>query len=135
MAHRHGDYKLALLIGQAKGGSLSNRLLLRQQLADWDRLKVFVIEDVVTMSPLQAHKLIEEDRLLIYVLLSGLMVWDGQDRHINVCQGLEWRCVLGLHLWYGSLPNAVISDVMEDYATAFEVRVTWCCFYPMSTLW
>ena len=71
--------------------------------------------------PPQAHKLIEGERLLIYVLLSGSMVWDGQDRHINVCQGLDWRRVLGLHLWYASSPNAVISDVMEDYDHAFEV--------------
>ena len=40
LAHKHQDHKLASIISQAESGNLGNRLLLRQQLNDWDRLEV-----------------------------------------------------------------------------------------------
>ena len=40
IAQKHKDNKLALLIAQAASGNLGNRLLLRQQLSDWDRMEV-----------------------------------------------------------------------------------------------
>ena len=40
MAHKHRDHKLALLFSQAANSSLTTRLLLKDQLNEWERLKV-----------------------------------------------------------------------------------------------
>lgn len=57
---------------------------------------------------------INAERIKIYALLAGAMVWDiSRDtanippgelqsipRHVvNVCEGLDWKRVLAIHLW------------------------------------
>lgn len=42
-AHKHKDHKLALLISQSATGHRDNRLLLHQQLNDWDKLEVWEV--------------------------------------------------------------------------------------------
>lgn len=56
---------------------------------------------------------INEERLKIYALLAGTMVWPmsrdvaslsrGEQqtlsRDVNVCEGLDWKRVLAVHLW------------------------------------
>ncbi len=43
VAHQHKDHKLALLFAQAASGSLGNRLMLRQQLNDWEKMEASTI--------------------------------------------------------------------------------------------
>ena len=62
----------------------------------------------------QADLYINAERIKIYALLAGAMVWDisrdtaniprGElqsiSRHVvNVCEGLDWKRVLAIHLW------------------------------------
>lgn len=54
---------------------------------------------------------INEERIKIYALLAGIMVWslsrdttnlsrDELRAHVvNVCEGLDWKRVLAVHLW------------------------------------
>ena len=49
--------------------------------------------------PLQADTLIEEDRLRLYALLAGTMVWPSSDADVNVCHQLDWKRCLAIHLW------------------------------------
>lgn len=62
----------------------------------------------------QADLYINAERIKIYALLAGAMVWDlSRDtpniplaelqstsrRVVNVCEGLDWKRVLAVHLW------------------------------------
>ena len=62
----------------------------------------------------QADAFINTERIKIYALLAGAMVWDisrdtanvprdelqSLTRHVvNVCEGLDWKRVLAVHLW------------------------------------
>ena len=68
VAHQHKDYKLALLISQAASGSLGNRLMLRQQLDDWDKMEVGIydicIVHVCSKTSLSRHILIRAHQSL-----------------------------------------------------------------------
>ena len=39
------------------------------------------------------------NRLKLYVLLSGMMVWKSKQNLINLCDQLNWKRSLALHLW------------------------------------
>ena len=42
---------------------------------------------------------IDEERIKIYALLAGAMVWPLTRDIVNVCEGLDWKRVLAVHLW------------------------------------
>ncbi len=71
----------------------------------------------------QAQLLIHPHRLVLYVILAGLMIWDGQGVYVNTCESLDWRQALGLHLWYATNPISSISDIIDDYTQSFQVRI------------
>ena len=50
--------------------------------------------------PCQAYLHVDDHHLRLYVLLSGLLVWLVTKKEINLCEGLEWKRSLALHLWY-----------------------------------
>ena len=73
---------------------------------------------------------IDLNRLKLYVLLAGTMVWElsppqrrGDDERglVNVCEGLDWKRVMALHLCYGSVPSASIDTALSSYLEAFQV--------------
>lgn len=58
----------------------------------------------------QADVFINRERIKIYALLAGVMVWEiSRDpasqvqslmrQEVNVCEGLDWKRVLAVHLW------------------------------------
>lgn len=91
------------------------RTYLLHQLNEWDRQK--------------AVEFINFDRLKLYVLLAGLMVWEVTGIYdvtgisgINVCQELDWKRALGLHLCYGCGLTAPVREVVDKYNSAFQVN-------------
>ena len=48
---------------------------------------------------LQADQFIEEERLKIYAVLAGMMVWEVSGRPVNTCEDLDWKRCLAVHLW------------------------------------
>ena len=69
----------------------------------------------------KAHLHISLPRLRIYVVLAGLMVWEAYDCQVNVCQGLDWKRSLALHLWYHCQPSAPLREALGEYMQAFQV--------------
>ncbi|XP_078371007.1 nuclear pore complex protein Nup98-Nup96-like isoform X3 [Oculina patagonica] len=120
VAQQHGDYRLSLLLSQVTGNAVTRNLLYKQ-LADWQELKADVF--------------INPERIKIYALLAGAMVWDisrdtanipreelqSISRHVvNVCERLDWKRVLAVHLWYYCSPTSSISDALRAYDTSFK---------------
>ena len=69
----------------------------------------------------KAHLHISLPRLRVYVVLAGLMVWEAYDCQVNVCQGLDWKRSLALHLWYHCQPSAPLREALGEYMQAFQV--------------
>ena len=43
---------------------------------------------------------IEPERLKIYAVLAGSLVWrTSLGETVNVCEDLDWKRALGMHLW------------------------------------
>lgn len=92
----------------------SHRTYLLHQLNEWDREN--------------AIEFIDYDRLKLYVLLAGLMVWEITGvrevtgaRGVNVCEKLDWKRALALHLCYGCGLTAPVREVIDKYNNAFQV--------------
>lgn len=93
---------------------LFDRTYLLHQLNEWEREK--------------ATEFIDYDRLKLYVLLAGLMVWEVAGvrevtgvRGVNVCEKLDWKRALALHLCYGCGLTAPVREVVDKYNNAFQV--------------
>lgn len=41
---------------------------------------------------------------------------------MNVCEGVDWKRTLALHLWYTCGPTAPIREVLGEYMDSFQVR-------------
>ena len=52
---------------------------------------------------------------------SGEGVEGGGGDVVNVCQGLDWKRVFGLHMWYCSSHTARIAESLAQYTIAFSV--------------
>ena len=94
--------------------SVFHRTYLLHQLNEWEREK--------------ATEFIDYDRLKLYVLLAGLMVWEVAGirevtgvRGVNVCEKLDWKRALALHLCYGCGLAAPVREVVDKYYNAFQV--------------
>ena len=97
-----------LQISQSFLTIILSRTYLLHQLNEWDREK--------------ATEFIDYDRLKLYVLLAGLMVWEVTGvRGVNVCETLDWKRALGLHLCYGCGLIAPVREVVDKYNNAFQV--------------
>merc|ERR1712168_909723 len=97
-------YRLALLLSQACGSDIVKYMIL-EQIADWKNHK--------------SDHFIEEDRLKIYSLISGNMVWSSSVKNINVCEDMDWKRCLALHFWYACNPTCSIAEVLNLYKSAF----------------
>ncbi|TFY79572.1 hypothetical protein EWM64_g4439 [Hericium alpestre] len=103
-----GEVKLATLISQAEGDYefLED---LRAQLRIWreDRVDVHINANIRK----------------VYALLAGIVdILEGSNGSgIELCpdlliaEGLDWKRVFGLHLWYAQPMDASIADVFESY--------------------
>jgi len=61
-----------------------------------------------------SHLHISTERMRVYTVLAGLMVWEAYDCHVNVCEGLDWKRTFALHLWYHCQPSAPFRDALEE---------------------
>jgi len=104
VAQRHKELRLALLISQSCGDT-NIRHHIRKQLEDWEERNI--------------DKTMPVSRLKIYALLSGLMVWKSQNHLINLCEGIDWRRALALHLWYRCSCSSSVNDALIDYTESF----------------
>ncbi|KAK2556110.1 Nuclear pore complex protein Nup98-Nup96 [Acropora cervicornis] len=120
VAQQHNDFRLSLLLSQATGNSLPRNLCYKQ-LDEWQKLK--------------ADMFFNEERIKIYALLAGAMVWplsrdfarslsrdesQVMPRDVNVCEGLDWKRVLAVHLWYQCSPTCSIQDALSAYEISFK---------------
>ena len=85
MARKHRDLRLNLLLAQCSRGSTVFRELLKKQLSVWDKIG--------------ATDFIMVERLRIYALLAGLVVWETGKLILSSCNDVEWQRNLAVHLW------------------------------------
>lgn len=119
LAQRSGDHRLSMMLSQLVG-SQQLQELMRMQLEDWQKQQV--------------DRFIQEERLKVYVLLSGTAVWQSSDKKsINVCSQLDWKRALAVHLWYMLPPTASIAQALQKYEEAFQVSDEGQCYasYPL----
>ena len=71
----------------------------------------------------QTQRYISRPRLRLYALLAGLMVWEGEEGEgeVNVCCGLDWKRVFGLHLWYCRSPTDRVTEPVAQFTKGFQV--------------
>ncbi|KAG8036803.1 hypothetical protein G9C98_004125 [Cotesia typhae] len=107
IARKIGDYTLAIFISQL-GGFSCVKELARQAIGLWQ------LTDVVTNMSMS--------RLKIYMLAAGeeLINLTSNDDIVNVCENLDWKRALAVHLWYLSEPTTSITDVLELYEASFN---------------
>jgi len=103
LAHKNGEYYLALLISQA-GSSLAFKGMLQRQLNLWTENR--------------ADAFITQDRLRVFALLAGITVWETTHGKINTCEGMDWIKALAHHLWYVISPVGSITDALLEYEAA-----------------
>lgn len=104
LARKVGDYALALLMSQLEGAS-SVKELLKQTIALWQATDILGNVSI--------------PRLKMYMLAAGEQLIQYNDDVVNVCENLDWKRALAVHLWYLSVPTASITDVLELYEAAF----------------
>ena len=85
LARKHRDLRLNLLLAQCAQGSVVFRELLKKQLTVWDKTG--------------ATDFIMAERLRIYALLAGLVVWETGKLTLSSCDDVEWQRNLAVHLW------------------------------------
>ena len=85
LARKHRDLRLNLLLAQCSRGSTVFRELLKKQLSVWDKIG--------------ATDFIMAERLRVYALLAGLIVWETGKLTLSSCSDVEWQRNLAVHLW------------------------------------
>ncbi|XP_077361067.1 nuclear pore complex protein Nup98-Nup96 [Festucalex cinctus] len=105
LAQKEGDHRLALLLSQA-AGSQYDRELLALQLADWNRMRT--------------DAYMTNERLQIFTLLAGKLVWQTSDSVVNACSQLDWKRCVAVHLWFMLPPTASVADALAKYQDAFQ---------------
>ncbi|XP_033208238.1 nuclear pore complex protein Nup98-Nup96-like isoform X2 [Belonocnema kinseyi] len=104
-----GDHCLALLMSQL-GGTTAVRVLVKQQLALWQEMNIDADMSIY--------------RLKMFMLAAGEPLICSSRGTVNVCENLDWKRALALHLWYLSLPTASIRDALELYEESFKSDMT-----------
>lgn len=71
---------------------------------------------------LQATDFIREQRLRVYCILAGQLLWEGPPV-INTCCGMDWKRALALHLW--SVSNNIIMQgcFIQNLYTPWQIRL------------
>ncbi|XP_052829628.1 nuclear pore complex protein Nup98-Nup96 isoform X1 [Octopus bimaculoides] len=103
LAIKNEDNYLALLLAQASGFSKTYKHFMQLQLQNYNQLA-------------GAH--ISKERLKIFGLLAGEMIFETCGQQINVCENMNWKRALGLHLWYACSPTSVIFEALKRYDAA-----------------
>jgi len=106
VARENKEVRLAFLLSQVSGEyQLKN--YMRSQLCLWEERNVDLYMNA--------------DRLKLYILLSGMMVWKSikSSTLINLCENVDWKRALALHLWYHCSPTATINDAFMEYNKAY----------------
>jgi len=68
---------------------------------------------------LQTDRFIAEDRLKIYALLAGHMLWPTSAGNlVNVCEDLDWKRALAVHFWYSIPAPAGLKSAVDAYDVA-----------------
>ncbi|CAF0852273.1 unnamed protein product [Brachionus calyciflorus] len=119
VAIENSDYRLALLISQSSGSNDTVRTMMKKQLNEWFNSN--------------SDKFINAERLKLYVLISGELVYNisGQKPElINVCEDLDWKRQFGIHLWYQCLPINSITDALNQYEKSVSNDI---CTKPVPT--
>eukprot|EP00050_Salpingoeca_kvevrii_P022602 m.128822 g.128822 ORF g.128822 m.128822 type:complete len:1848 (+) comp9760_c0_seq5:346-5889(+) len=106
-AARNRDFRLALLMSQATGPM---------------RNRAYVVEQLELWRDSGARDFINRNRLKIYTLLAGRMAWPDvpEDLGHTVCEGLDWRRALSVHLWYACPATASVAQGVDLYDKAFR---------------
>nr|XP_034193442.1 nuclear pore complex protein Nup98-Nup96 [Osmia lignaria] len=109
-ARKLGDHCLALLMAQLRSG-MAVKTLIKEQIALWQDAG---IEENIPL-----------ERLKLFALVAGEpLVSSKHGLVINVCEGLDWKRALAVHLWYFSSPVASIRDALELYENSFDTGKT-----------
>lgn len=103
-AQKADDDYLALLLAQAGGVNKFCKQHIEQQLDNFNKYGV--------------GEFIAPERLKILSLLAGKMVLKVGKQTINVCEDMNWRRALGLHLWYQCEPTSLIIEAVQKYDDA-----------------
>ncbi|XP_041462451.1 nuclear pore complex protein Nup98-Nup96-like isoform X3 [Lytechinus variegatus] len=103
-AQESGDHRLALLLAQA-GATHEARHLVGTQLIHWEQLR--------------ADQFIADEYLKVYSLLAGQLVWQSSRGAVNVCEDLDWKRALAVHLWYHNYQEASIADGLQAFEDGF----------------
>lgn len=104
-----GDYALAALMSQLGGSSAVNELL-KQTIALWQATDI--------VADFSMH------RLKLYMLVASEQLISCREDVVNVCENLDWKRALAVHLWYLSPPTASITDVLDLYVSSFNGPIT-----------
>lgn len=105
VARENKEMRLSFLLAQITGDHHLKQYI-RNQLSQWEERNI--------------DEFINGDRLKLYVLLSGMMVWKSTTHHINLCDNVKWKRSLGLHLWYYCSSTATILDAFTEYQNSFK---------------
>lgn len=105
VAREAREHRLSLLVAQG-GCSPITRGILQKQVDNWKKF--------------QMDKHIDPDRLLVYCVLAGLLVWRSSVGSLNSCQNLDWKRALAMHLWYHCQMTSSIADAVAAYEASFE---------------
>ncbi|XP_076648860.1 nuclear pore complex protein Nup98-96 isoform X2 [Halictus rubicundus] len=105
VAREVGDHCLALLMAQLRSG-MPTKALIKQQIALWQDSGV--------------DENISTDRLKLFALVAGEPLVSSKHGLINVCENLDWKRALAVHVWYFSSPVASIRDTLELYESSFD---------------
>ncbi|XP_011505770.1 PREDICTED: nuclear pore complex protein Nup98-Nup96 [Ceratosolen solmsi marchali] len=104
-----GDHCLALLLSQLSG-NLATRELIKQQIKLWQNTNV--------------DRNLTTHRLKLFMLVAGIPIICSNNETINVCENLDWKRSMAIHLWYISHPTASITDVLDLYEASFLATPT-----------
>ena len=85
LARKHRDFRLTLLLAQCGRSSVIARGLLKKQLTVWNKIGV--------------DNFITSERLRVYILLAGFILWETGEELLSSCEEVEWQRNLAIQLW------------------------------------
>ena len=85
LARKYRDFRLTLLLAQCGRSSAIARDLLKKQLTVWGKIG--------------ADNMISPERLRVYIVLAGFILWETEERLLSSCEEVEWQRNLAVQLW------------------------------------
>lgn len=95
LAIQNKEFRLATLLAQGSSPELHSDLFYQLQVPEW--------QDPQFMTPAKKK---------IYYLLAGAR---------EVCNNLDWKRALGIHLWYITNPRVNLSYVLKEFVQSFKL--------------